>query len=150
MPVGSGWVVQVLPPSTLATTTGPDGAAEVAMVDPTAQHRRAVAHETAWSDWTGAGRLDVTSVPCQGAATVDEVDVEPPAGPVAEGVVPHADAVVMTRTQTASAVRRPPVRVEARLAGTAHPSPAGPAVVSPAGPHRPIARDCCTEGRGDR
>jgi hypothetical protein len=33
----------------LATRTGPDGAADVATVDPTAQQRLAVAHEMAWS-----------------------------------------------------------------------------------------------------
>lgn len=131
MPGGSDCTTQVAPPSVLATSTGPDGAADVATVDPTAQHRLAVAHDTAWSACTGAGRLETARVPCHGAARVEEVDVGTPDGWVLDDARLQAAAVPRATTQTTRAVRRPRVRVEARVAGTAHPSLAGP-VVAPA------------------
>ena len=132
--------------------TGPEVAADVAVEDPTAQQRRAVAHETACNDWTGAGRPDATTVPCQGAASVDEVDEEgdePDEGAPPDDE-PQAAAVPRATTQTTRAARRPRVRVEARVAGTAHPSLAGPVATSAVGRDGPIARDCATDGLGGR
>ena len=150
MPGGSGCSRQVAPPSVLVTITGPEGVAEVVTEDPTAQQWRAVAHETAASDCTDAGRLDVISVPCQGAASVDEVDEDEPDTLVPEDVGPQAAAVPRATTQTTRAARRPRVRGEARVAGTAHPSLAGPVVASDAGRDGPIARDCATDGPDHR
>jgi hypothetical protein len=102
---GMTWLDHVAPPSLDAITTAPFGAPPVPTVDPTAQHRSAVAQVTSVRELTGDGGTVASNAPIHGEpeATV-EAEVPAPG----DGVVLQAATVSarVDRATTRHACRR--------------------------------------------
>ena len=60
------WVVHLIPPSVVLITAAPLGAPPPPTVEPTAQHRVALAQSREVRELTGAGRATALRVPSQG------------------------------------------------------------------------------------
>ena len=63
------WALQLAPPSVVAITAAPLGAPPPPTVEPTAQHRVALAQSSAVRELTGAGRPTAVNVPSHGELT---------------------------------------------------------------------------------
>jgi hypothetical protein len=92
------WLDQVAPPSLDAITTAPFGAPPVPTVDPTAQHRSAVAQATSVRELTGDGGTVASNAPIHGEPE-PTVEAEVPAP--GDGVVLQA-ATVSARVDRAT------------------------------------------------